>query len=42
MDDFVHQVISSAIQSRRLLSGVVSDYLKQELVGALKAAAGEM
>lgn len=42
MDDFVHQVISSAIQSRRLLSGAVSDHLKQELVGALKAAAGEM
>ena len=42
MDDFVHQVVSSAIQSRRLLSGVVSDYLKQELVGALKDAAGEM
>ena len=42
MDDFVHQVVSSAIQSRRLLNGIVSDHLKQELVGALIAAAGEM
>ena len=42
MDDFVHQVVSSAVQSRRLLNGVVSGSLKQELVGALIAAAGEM
>ena len=42
MDDFVHQVVSSAIQRRRLLNGVVSDELKHELVGALIAAAGEM
>ena len=42
MDVFVHQVVSSAVQSRRLLNGVVSGPLKQELVGALIAAAGEM
>ena len=42
MDDFVHQVVSSAIQSRRLLNGVISDDLKQELVGGLIGAAGEM
>lgn len=42
IDDFVHRVVSSAIQSRRLLNGVVSDYLKHELMGALIAAAEEM
>ena len=42
MDDFVHQVVSSAIQSRRLLNGVVSEDLKQEMVGTLIAGAGEM
>ena len=42
MEGFVHQGVSSAIQSRRLLIGVVSENLKRELGGALIAAAGEM
>lgn len=42
MDEFVCQELSSAIQNRRLLNGAVSDNLKQNLMGALIAGAGEM
>jgi len=42
MDEFVHQEVSSAIQNRRMLNGVVSDNLKQDLMSILIAEAGEM
>ena len=42
MDVFVDREISSAIQNRRMLNGVVSDNLKQELMDVLIAGAGEM
>jgi len=42
MDKFIHQELSSAIQNRRMLNGVVSDSLKQGLISALIAGAGEM
>ena len=42
MDDFVHQEVSAAIRDQRMLNGVVSDNLKQGLMSALIAGAGEM
>lgn len=42
MDEFVHYELSSAIQIRRLLNGVVSENLNQELKSALINGAGEM
>ena len=42
MDEFVHQEISSAIQNRRMLNGVISDHLKRDLTSVLRAGAGEM
>lgn len=42
MDEFVHQELSSAVRNRRMLNGVVSDSLKQGLMSALIAGAGEM
>lgn len=42
MDEFVHQQLSSAIQNRMLLNGVVSDNLKLDLLSVLTAGAGEM
>lgn len=42
MDVFVSSEVSSAIQNRRLLNGVVSDSLRQELMNVLVAGAGEM
>ena len=42
MDEFVHQEVSSAIQNRRILNGVVSDNLKQGLMSVLIAGAGGM
>ena len=42
MDIFVYREVSSAIQNRRMLNGVVSDNLKRELMDVLIAGAGEM
>jgi AAA ATPase domain len=42
MDEFVHRELSCAIQNRRMLNGNVPDGLKQSLVSALVAGAGEM
>jgi len=42
MDGFIRQEVSSAIDTRKLLNGIVSDNLKEELVDVLKAGAGEM
>ncbi len=42
MEEFVHQEVTSAIRDRRMLNGVVSDNLKQGLMSALVAGAGEM
>ena len=42
MDVFVYREVSSAIENRRMLNGVVSDNLKQELMDVLIAGAGEM
>ena len=40
--EFVQRKLSSAIQDRRILNGIVSDSLKQDLMSALIAGAGEM
>ena len=42
MEVFVHREVSSAIQNRRMLNGVVSDNLRQEMMDVLIAGAGEM
>lgn len=42
MEKFVHQEISSAIQNRRLLNGVVSHNLREDLISVLITRAGEM
>lgn len=42
MSVFVHQGISLAIQHRRLLNGLISSSLQQELTSGLIAGAGEM
>jgi len=42
MDGFIRQEVSSAIDTRKLLNGIVSDNLKEELVDVLKAGAREM
>ena len=42
MDIFVNREVSSAIQNRRMLNGVVSDNLKRELMDVLITGAGEM
>ena len=42
MNDFVHREILAAIQNQRMLNGMVSEKLKQDLLSALVAGAGEM
>jgi len=42
IDNFVHREVCSAIRNRRILNGVVSDNLKQDLMDTLIAGAGEM
>ena len=42
MDIFVYREVSSAIENRRMLNGVISDNLTQELMDVLIAGAGEM
>ncbi len=42
IDNFVHREVCSAIRNRRILNGVVSDNLKQELMDTLIAGAREM
>lgn len=42
MDKFVRHMLSSAIQDRKILNGVISDNLRQDLISALTAGAGEM
>ena len=42
MDTFVDRELSSAIQARRMLNGIVSENLKQNLMSALIDGAGEM
>ena len=42
MDDFVFQQVSSLIQNRRIPNDIISESLRQEMVRALIAGAGEM
>lgn len=42
MNVFVSSEVSSAIQNRRMLNGVVSDSLRQDLMNVLVVGAGEM
>ena len=42
MDKFVHQEVSSAIQNRGMLNGVVPENLQRCLMSALIAGAGEI
>ena len=42
MYTFVREEVSSAIRNRRMLNGVVSDTLKEDLISVLVAGAGEM
>ena len=42
MDDFVYQQVSSLIQDRRILNGIISESLRQEMMRVLIAGAGEM